>query len=108
MKNKNISIAKFMGWTKGKPNEFRWENDWFDKEGIRRTDGLGVILSFHTSWDWLMPVIEEIMNLSSDITPHEDAFEDYRSTIWNAVTNFDLESAHSVIVELIEWLLIID
>jgi hypothetical protein len=63
----NKLIAEFMGMQKGHPDkdESRWENDWFEKltidgnifeSGRRHSEPLG----FHSSWDWLMPVVDKI------------------------------------------------
>ena len=62
MKNENLLIAEFMGWEKiykdagqlaycrlAKPNEI-----------IRRRNIDE--LKYHTSWDWLMPVVDKIDN----------------------------------------------
>ena len=43
--NNNKLIAEFMGW---KPNEHHWCLNG-DKD-----------LQYHTSWDWLMPVVHKI------------------------------------------------
>ena len=58
----NKLIAEFMGMQQGKNrpyNDGRWENDWFEAEsGMRHS-----ILLYHSSWDWLMPVVEKIENV---------------------------------------------
>ena len=118
MNTRNKLIAEFMG---ARHTTFRGGikgmTFWSEIDGEPRTgrfpDGSTNIFAdkdarYHESWDWLMPVIEKVMNLSSDITPHEDASEDYRATIWNAVCNFEVEEAHIEVAELIEWLKIID
>jgi hypothetical protein len=58
----NKLIAEFMGMKQGKDfADFngRWSGDWFDAKnainGCRNE-----ILSFHSDWNWLMPVIEKI------------------------------------------------
>jgi len=65
----NILIAEFMGWKQGKEDDHRWSKDWFNTHKERVTDGLNIILSFHTSWDWLMPVIQKCY---SEISPMLD------------------------------------
>ena len=54
----NKLIAEFMG-LEYSPKDKRWD-DWFTKEGTRVTFGSRIPLQFHTSWDWLMPVLEKI------------------------------------------------
>ena len=57
----NELIAKFMGMTKGHPDpeETRWKDDWFNpsEEGGARHS----YLHFDTSWDWLMPVYNKVV-----------------------------------------------
>jgi len=62
METQNELIAEFICMTKGKPNESRWKDNWFDNDGIingQRNEHL----YFDTSWNWLMPVVEKIENL---------------------------------------------
>ena len=62
----NRILAEFMGFTPlnkehtvFSSNDFLYEreqeNNWFDRD-----------LKFHTSWDWLMPVVEKIESLGYD------------------------------------------
>ena len=68
----NKLIAEFMGW---KPNEHHWCLNG-DKD-----------LQYHTSWDWLMPVVEKVNKtpykivISSNVTElfdKEDNFIDFQ------------------------------
>jgi len=64
----NILIAEFMGW------EYDENNDWyFTPHRVEVTDGIydnevpSDLFEFHTSWDWLMPVIEKIESLGYEV-----------------------------------------
>ena len=62
----NVVIAKFLGWT---PKErfhylrnktvIEWENCPYEYIEVGTEQ-------FHTSWDWLMPVVEKIETISTD------------------------------------------
>ena len=54
----NKLIAEFMELVYAPPSK-RWD-DWFTKDGIRVTFGSRIPLQYHSSWDWLMTVVEEI------------------------------------------------
>lgn len=57
---RNEAIAVFMG---GKPKpEFNGWVYWqfFDKEGLIRREVRGDKMEYHSSWNWLMPAVEEI------------------------------------------------
>ena len=60
-------------------------------------------ISYHNSWDWLMPVIEQVMHESPDCSSEdvEDELEEIKSQLWDAVTNFDREDAYMQLVEYI-------
>lgn len=59
----NREIAKFLGWEEQTDPTERFFGCWFDENGIRQTQGSKVILSFHSGWDALMPVIQKICSL---------------------------------------------
>jgi len=67
----NKLIAEFMDWSyEQQHRNFRyaddtkvWKKCWFDTYGIRRTDKNNPLL-FHSSWDWLMPVVEKIETIN--------------------------------------------
>ena len=39
-------------------------NDWFTNEGTRVTFGSRIPLQYHKEWNWLMPVVEKILDIS--------------------------------------------
>lgn len=61
----NKLIAEFMGWKEQSDPTERFFGDWLDGH-TRMTKGLGVLLSFHCSWDWLIPVVEKIERLTNE------------------------------------------
>ncbi len=69
----NKLIAEFMG-LEYSPKDKRWD-DWFTKEGTRVTFGSRIPLQYHTSWDWLMPVVERIESLGYDVIIRKDSCE---------------------------------
>lgn len=64
IEEKNRMIAEFMGMQ-------YTEIGWFDNEGLLNfsytKDNTFDELLFHTSWDWLMPVVEKIEKLGFTI-----------------------------------------
>ena len=59
----NKLIATFLGWKEQTDPTDRFFGEWFDANGLKRTQGSKEILSFHSSWSDLMPVILKITNL---------------------------------------------
>jgi len=99
----NKLIAEFMGWEKAGPGiptgYFNSHNDYFDYEDLQ----------FHSSWDWLMPVIVKIAD--------DTAFElvsGYDYSYWNNMGHKamdkefggygnGIEAIHEAVVEFIKW-----
>ena len=81
----NKLIAEFMGF---KPNE---HGIYQTKHGPYYLDSL----SFHTSWDWLMPVVGK-MNKT-------ELWEEYsKGELLIALVSYDRDSAYGLIVEFIK------
>ena len=56
----NKLIAEFMGWKlQDNPTE-RWYGSYKEQNGILHKNTNKEPLLFHTSWDWLMPVVDKI------------------------------------------------
>ena len=123
----NILIAKFDGWILGETEYYcagvperhpRWIKD---KEELLTSD-----LLYHSSWDWLMPIVEKIESIYSDhhgyfgvyinsnscsiygtnlhlvIEPDSNYGDVYLSDP-NAIFNSKIESTWYNIVEFIKW-----
>ena len=63
-------------------------------------------MQFHTSWDWLMPVVCKIDDHFGDMTSNiriltDDDINDQINKINNAVLQFDREILHRAVVEFI-------
>ena len=84
MKNSNKLIAEFMGY---ESYEYRGYRMFVFEENNHRTD---VDLHYHTSWDWLMPVVEEIDHLQfEDVVEIETGLKMRSlSATYNAVVEF--------------------
>ena len=96
--NDNKLIAEFMGH----------KTDWgFKKDSIlympqgegNSTNNSVVIpykkLQYHTSWDWLMPVVQKVSSLCDE--PYE------LDNMKHALLTGDIESVYDDVVEFIKW-----
>jgi len=114
----NILIAKFLGW-------FQENEDWYsyrdDKKYLMLPTLSGEFeLSFHASWNNLMPVIDKIEHLYEDeytlprfeINSHHCIFRRkdfyciagcYHTSPEKICFNTKLESAWHVVVQFIKW-----
>jgi len=80
----NKLIAEFMGLVESSISDKYWTEK--SKEGF----GQGELfeLQYHTSWDWLMPVVEKIYSIDADV----DFFK-----------NISLEATYKAVIEFIKW-----
>ena len=75
----------------------------FNSDGITKN-----YLQYYSSWDWLMPVVKKIINLSNDFVKklkNED-FQKYTylmQEIDNSMTNPIIEKVYEAVVEFIKW-----
>ena len=77
----NKLIAEFMGW---KPNEHHWCLNG-DKD-----------LQYHTEWNWLMPVVEKILDLSFQDDGDAEDFYNIRDCMP------DLNHTYKAVIEFIK------
>jgi len=93
MKNDNKLIAEFMGMEYGVPND--------NSVMIQMTpQGNEVVpinsMEYHTSWDWLMPVVDSCY--------HNGADENEVGDITHALLDCDRDNTYKAVVEFIKQL----
>ena len=95
----NKIIAEFMGFKPARcRNGFAWDNN----KIIKPISLHGSLINsgnngkFHTSWDWLMPVIEHILTICAE----DDELEKY-AVITDSVPFID--QTYFEVVQFIEW-----
>lgn len=89
----NLLIAEFMGMTYGDPND--------DSVMIQMTPkGNEVVpiesMEYHTSWDWLMPVVEKCF------VKQEEVSDDLSFKLNDALLETNIESLYKAVVEFIK------
>jgi len=55
-------------------------------------------VKYHSSWDWLMPVVEKIDNLFGE----NDIVDDMINKVHNAVLQFNRDITYNAVVEFIK------
>lgn len=103
----NKLIAEFMGGVLIYPANTNYGVFKFSKEDkhkltydIEPSTENGIaqgFLKFHSSWDWLMPVIRKIRSLDP---PHGWG---YHNAICAALIETDIDTTYKVVVEFIKW-----
>jgi len=98
----NKLIAEFMGWKVDKSIS----SAHFKKTGgYHLTNGTRTMasnqLQYHTSWDWLMPVVEKIEHTSAYVNVKGCHVKISTWVDVNAPTK--LEAVHKAVVEFIKW-----
>ena len=99
MEKNNKLIAEFMGW------EYDENNDWyFTPHRVEVTDGIydneipSDLFEFHSSWDWLMPVVQKIGDEYLN-TPFDETYSHLTEQYENIWT---LEDTYNAVVEFIK------
>lgn len=94
IEEKNRMIAEFMGFVKDDENLYLIDDYRLRGESEYQATYVSE-MEFHTSWDWLMPVVEEIDHLE---------YESERlDNIDEAIKTRQIGSVHQAVVEFIEW-----
>jgi hypothetical protein len=98
IEEKNRLIAEFMG-VKTEKFASGILNFMYEVNGNNEGFEVGE-LSYHTSWDWLMPVLKKIS---------QTLFSEHASCIkeqWLMIerpTNYPIENVHNQVCQFIEW-----
>ena len=90
MEEPNKLIAEFMGYV--------YEDDRFfmeDSERVRLYEYLPHELRYHTSWDWLMPVVSKCREESNAEDSHWEA-------IYYSIEGCDIDVTYQAVVEFIK------
>lgn len=118
MKTDNELIAEFMGWTRKEPNERYNLPRWYKKSDSdlreHRFMGYSEQLKFHSSWDWLMPVVGKIGDLDKPRRENYETFELWETATFEfedavdgvtelKIGNINIEFLHESVVEFIKW-----
>jgi hypothetical protein len=87
----NKLIAEFMGYDYKR----KFLQSWFEDP----------ILQYHTSWNWLMPVVEKIEDMSYEL--RKDAAEcslfNFETQHYIVVSGGGIKAIHQLVVEFIKW-----
>lgn len=87
----NQLIALFMGFLEAQTGTFKIELN--HHKGFHRA----IELKFHTSWDWLMPVVSKCYEYGElDNTQREQIIASLSGII-------DIEDTHNAVVDFIKW-----
>ena len=97
MEKNNKLIVEFMGCT-NPFNEIHDATLYKVEQGTFELDEL----QYHTSWDWLMPVVDKIKILVME----DDSDELYNSEEWDNITHtlvqIEIKSVYQAVVEFIK------
>ncbi len=105
----NKLIAEFMGLET--PDGCYFE--YITKEGERSKATHFILLEYHTSWDWLMPVVDKIESIDIEGRCYTIAIEFDEATVWeftpyedakrkiNAFSYTKREATYKAVVEFI-------
>lgn len=81
---------------------YNWDHEKEDSDGytIRRLMFFHEDLLFHSSWEWLMPVISVINNLG---ICYNDSGFNLIEVVHNCMLDTDIASTHEAVVQFIKW-----
>ena len=98
MENSNRLIAEFMGFTQEK-NIGWYDNDMLMSQNVYDSQDGNCFneLLFHTSWDWLMPVANEIIKSRDEQNSDWDLTD-----LKYALQTTNIELVHQSVVEFIK------
>jgi hypothetical protein len=90
----NKLIAEFMGMQE---TNLGWVDG---RRHILNDDSMSPLL-FHTSWDWLMPCLQKILDLTFSDDEKETSDSEYFYLIRDCVP--DINHTYKAVVEFIKW-----
>lgn len=96
----NKLIAEFMGGvqiTKEQPNPY-WEGV---PDGGQYLDTPN--LKYHSSWDWLMPVVEKCLQRHDAIIDGREIIDTPCVDIIEGLKSVSISETHQAVIEFIKW-----
>jgi hypothetical protein len=87
MRTENKLIAEFMGVVFHDD-----ENQYYNADGLH----IGLDLKYHTSWDWLMPVLIKCMQTGDDT--------DKWDHLYNVLSELNVDKLYKAVVEFIKYI----
>jgi hypothetical protein len=104
----NKLIAEFMGVLGGNPYEYpQFERLVDTGSGYGWSDLYNhTQLKYHTSWDWLMPVVEKIEGMGFYVRIAGEDCTISKNSKFSAITTFSgmkKEATYKAVVEFIKW-----
>ncbi len=99
----NKSIATFMELEESETGDFSGSSHmaWF-KNGIKIYDN--AYIPYHTSWNWLMPVVEKIKSIETAKRIGIIEFGDWNEVLNKALITVNIKTIYTAVVEFITWL----
>ena len=91
----NKLIAEFMGWQLQDNPKDRWYCSFREPNGILHKNTNIEPMQFHSSWDWLMPVVKKIEDYLSDNVGKVGYFDE-------CLSSNDLDTRYQAVVEFIK------
>ncbi len=88
------------------PNQEDWSFSAWNVEGYPDSlnEKIEAYFKYHTSWDWLMPVFKKLNELfKSKQIQHDMESSAIHDCLLYSILNVDINSAHKLIVQLIQW-----
>ena len=103
--NNNKLIADFMGLhnqIKLIDNRYSWNDSPFfymtDDSKDRVMEGIVEYSKYHTSWDWLMPVVHKCLSVC-----HNEMLNEWEESFADKLFTLSIESMYQETVEFIKW-----
>ena len=94
----NKMIAEFLGYEEQTDPTERWFGSFRDNNGVLHKNTNTEPLLFHSSWDWLMPVVEKCL-----IGEAECEKPKLIQLIYDALTSTDISETYKACVQFIKW-----
>ena len=92
----NKLIAEFMGWELQDDSTDRWYGSYREPNGILHKNTNKEPLLFHTSWDWLIPVVQKLIDVYVSIDEQDE------QNLQQSVLYDKIDSVYQITLEIIE------